>query len=112
MNRAASNVSTYKCEQAPGAFSNHPDATGPLEGTIAREGNPLQLIALGESTVAGIGASTHEHALTGQLALALNTRCGRSLSRGSTQTNADQKRNKLQRDLFPIREIRVNPRLR
>jgi len=57
-----------------------PDATGPLEGTIAGEGDPLRLIALGESTVAGIGASTHEHALTGQLALALNSRCGRGVN--------------------------------
>jgi lysophospholipase L1-like esterase len=57
-----------------------PDAAGPLEGTIAGEGNPLQLIALGESTVAGVGASTHEQALTGQLALALYSRCGRGVN--------------------------------
>lgn len=49
-----------------------PDAGGALEGTVAGEGEPLRLIALGESTVAGIGAATHETALTGQLALALS----------------------------------------
>ncbi len=48
-----------------------PDAAGPLKGTIAGGGEPIQLIAVGESTVAGIGAATHETALTGQLALAL-----------------------------------------
>ena len=48
-----------------------PDAAGPLAGTVAGEGEPLRLIALGESTVAGMGARTHETALTGQLALAL-----------------------------------------
>lgn len=54
-----------------------PDAGAPREGTAAGEGEPLKLIGLGESTVAGIGAATHETALTGQLALAL----GRDLKR-------------------------------
>jgi lysophospholipase L1-like esterase len=49
-----------------------PDAEGPLEGTIAGSGEPINLIAVGESTVAGVGAATHERALTGQLATALN----------------------------------------
>ena len=57
-----------------------PDAGGPLEGTVAGGGEPIQLIAVGESTVAGIGASTHEAALTGQLALALNRRSKRSVN--------------------------------
>lgn len=48
-----------------------PDAAGPLAGTIAGEGEPLRLLALGESTVAGMGARTHETALAGQLALAV-----------------------------------------
>ncbi len=56
-----------------------PDAGGPLEGTVAGEGEPLRLIALGESTVAGIGARTHETALTGQLAQALQRRAQRSV---------------------------------
>jgi lysophospholipase L1-like esterase len=43
-----------------------------LAGIVAGVGEPLRLIALGESTVAGMGARTHEHALAGQLALALN----------------------------------------
>jgi len=49
-----------------------PDAAGTLEGTVAGAGEPIRLIALGESTVAGIGAATHETALTGQLAMALS----------------------------------------
>lgn len=49
-----------------------PDAAGPLEGTLAGAGEPLRLIALGESTVSGMGARTHETALAGQLALAVN----------------------------------------
>jgi len=56
-----------------------PDAAGPLEGTVAGVGEPIQLIAVGESTVAGVGASTHEAALTGQLAQAINRRSKRSV---------------------------------
>lgn len=54
-----------------------PDAAGPLEGTVAGEGDPLRLIAFGESTVAGMGARTHETGLAGQLALALSRDTGR-----------------------------------
>jgi lysophospholipase L1-like esterase len=54
-----------------------PDAGGSLEGTIAGSGEPIRLIALGESTVAGVGAATHETALTGQLAQALSRRSQR-----------------------------------
>ena len=49
-----------------------PDAAGPLQGTTAGNGEPLRLIALGESTVAGVGARTHETALTGELAKVLS----------------------------------------
>jgi lysophospholipase L1-like esterase len=52
-----------------------PDAAGPREGVVSvdsKEGEPLSLIALGESTVAGMGARTHETGLAGQLAFALS----------------------------------------
>ncbi len=49
-----------------------PDAAGPLEGTSAGDGEPLRLIAVGESTVAGVGAHSHKTSLTGQLAQALS----------------------------------------
>jgi lysophospholipase L1-like esterase len=57
-----------------------PGAAGPLEGTVVGAGEPIRLIALGESTVAGIGASTHETALTGQLAMALSRQSKRSVN--------------------------------
>ncbi len=56
-----------------------PDAAGPLTGNVAGEGEPLRLIALGESTVAGVGARTHETGLAGQLSLALSRQIGRSM---------------------------------
>jgi hypothetical protein len=43
-----------------------PEACGASSGLIAGSGQPIRLITLGESTVAGVGATTHEEALTGQ----------------------------------------------
>lgn len=57
-----------------------PDAAGPLEGSVAGEGEPLRLIAFGESTVAGVGAATHATGLAGQLAVALSTQTKRSVT--------------------------------
>jgi lysophospholipase L1-like esterase len=57
-----------------------PDAAGPLEGTVGDGDKPIRLIAVGESTVAGIGAATHETALTGQLAVALSRNAKRSVN--------------------------------
>jgi lysophospholipase L1-like esterase len=57
-----------------------PDAGGPLEGSIIGGGEPIQLIAVGESTVAGIGASTHDTALTGQVARALSEHSNRTVN--------------------------------
>lgn len=50
-----------------------PEATGPLQGRIKRWGPQIELVAVGESTVAGVGAADHRRALTGQLAEALAT---------------------------------------
>jgi len=56
-----------------------PAACGPFSGTISGEGDPLGLIVLGESPVAGIGATTHEFALTGRTASSLARRTKRSV---------------------------------
>ena len=48
-----------------------PDAEGPNSGVATGDGAALRLIIIGESTVAGMGARTHEFALTGQTAAAL-----------------------------------------
>ncbi|SFA72706.1 Lysophospholipase L1 [Amycolatopsis marina] len=55
-----------------------PDAAGPTGGGTGA-GSPLDLLVLGESTVAGVGARDHEEALTGQLASALAERSGRAV---------------------------------
>src|SRR5688572_32862116 len=56
-----------------------PEAAGPTLGTIAGAGRPLRLLVIGESTVAGVGAPDHAHALTGQIAASLATRTGRGV---------------------------------
>jgi lysophospholipase L1-like esterase len=56
-----------------------PGAAGPTVGTIPGEGIPLRLLVVGESTVAGVGAPDHAHALTGQIATALATGTGRTV---------------------------------
>lgn len=57
-----------------------PDADGPRLGKCDGAGEPLGLIAVGESTVAGMGARTHKEALTGQLARALSEQSGRTVN--------------------------------
>jgi lysophospholipase L1-like esterase len=56
-----------------------PEAEGPAGLTGGRE-NPAKLLVLGESTVAGLGARTHEMALGGRFAEGLSKRIGRAVS--------------------------------
>ncbi len=51
-----------------------PPAAGSSAGQIVGSGPSLRLIAVGESTVAGVGVDTHEEALTAQTAAALARR--------------------------------------
>jgi lysophospholipase L1-like esterase len=54
-------------------------AAGPTEGRAAGRGPALRVALLGESTVAGVGASTHEESLAGRTADALARITGRSV---------------------------------
>lgn len=54
-----------------------PDAGGPQQGVCPGGGEPLRLLLVGESTVAGVGVETQREALVGQLAEALAQRLGR-----------------------------------
>jgi len=53
-----------------------PDAAGPTTGRTG-EGDAAKLFVIGESTVAGLGASSHELALAGQFAKNLSQKIGR-----------------------------------
>lgn len=58
-----------------------PPAPGPSSGVcgVDERRRPLRLVAVGESTVAGVGAGSHEEALTGQLAAQLSALTGRTV---------------------------------
>lgn len=56
-----------------------PEASGPTHGRSGSGTPSLSLLVVGESTVAGVGAASHETALTGQLALVLAERVGREV---------------------------------
>ena len=54
-----------------------PDAAGAREGMAGIGDDPAKLWVMGESTVAGLGARDHEHALAGQFAKNLAAHLGR-----------------------------------
>lgn len=57
-----------------------PDASGDTTGISTNgSGQPAELLVLGESTVAGLGASTHEKALAGRFAYELSKKIDRSV---------------------------------
>lgn len=56
-----------------------PDAGGGTTGVIGEGDDPARLFVIGESTVAGLGARSHEVALTGRFAEQLHRRVGRPI---------------------------------
>lgn len=55
-----------------------PDAGGETVGKFGEDEEILNVLAIGESTVAGVGAATHSEALAGQLARHLSLQTGKS----------------------------------
>ncbi len=56
-----------------------PDASGNNAGKSGAESESAKLLVIGESTAAGVGARTHETALTGQFARFLGEKVGKSI---------------------------------
>lgn len=56
-----------------------PDAEGETFGKFGELEKTLNLLTIGESTVAGVGAKTHSEALAGQLAKFLSLKTGKSI---------------------------------
>ena len=56
-----------------------PDAAGETVGRHGAQCEELNILAIGESTVAGVGAANHAEALTGQFAKHLSAATGRSV---------------------------------
>ncbi len=57
-----------------------PDAQGDKTGKYGTYEETVKLFVIGESTVAGVGARTHETALAGQFAKFLSEKIGKSVS--------------------------------
>ena len=56
-----------------------PDAQGDKHGKSGSYEQTVKLLVIGESTVAGLGARTHETALAGQFAKCLSQKIGKSV---------------------------------
>lgn len=56
-----------------------PGAAGPETGVIGDPNGAARLLAIGESTIAGLGAKTHETAFSGQFAKQLGRRIGKGV---------------------------------
>ena len=56
-----------------------PDASGERQGKYGVDEDAARLFVIGESTVAGLGARTHEYALAGQFAKQLSKHIGRTV---------------------------------
>jgi lysophospholipase L1-like esterase len=63
---------------------------------VPRDRAPLRLLAVGDSIVAGVGCSTQDEALTGQLAAALAGRVGRAVAWQAAGENGATARTALQ----------------
>jgi len=63
-----------------------PDAAQPWHGTLPGP-DPLRLLVIGDSTAAGVGASTQDLALPGSLARELSARTGRGVTWSATGRN-------------------------
>ena len=56
-----------------------PDAAGEKSGVVETGGDRAKLFVIGESTVAGLGARTHNEALAGRFAQQLSLRTGKTI---------------------------------
>ncbi len=85
-------------------------AAGPESGLAGAgfEGEPLRLLLIGESTVAGVGASCLDFALAGQLAGALASRLGRPVAWRACGENGITAHEALERLLPRVAEAPVD----
>lgn len=77
-----------------------PGAEGDERGTTSGTGEPLKLLVIGESTVAGIGIPTHRAGLSGQFSEALAAKFGRPVEWLAIGKNGVTARRTIE-ELFP-----------
>lgn len=56
-----------------------PEASENLTSSLVGNGETIQLLTLGESTIAGVGVTDHTHGITGQLAKTLHISSGKTI---------------------------------
>lgn len=78
-----------------------PDAAGEPAGRTGTGAPEVSLLAIGESTVAGLGATTHETALTGQFAKCLSGKIGKEVRWRAIGKNGVTAKRTLE-DLVPL----------
>ena len=78
-----------------------PDAAGPNAGTAGAGASEAELLVIGESTVAGLGARTHETALAGTFAGELTKRIGKRVNWTAIGKNGVTARRTI-RELVPL----------
>lgn len=79
-----------------------PEASGPRNGVQAGTGEPLVLLAVGESPVAGVGVMVQEEAITAQLAVALAESTGRTVHWNACGRNGATVRDAIQELLVTV----------
>src|SRR5215218_8520137 len=57
-----------------------PDAAGPKTGRVGDGPDSVEMLAIGESTIAGLGAKTHQSAFAGQFAKQLSERIEKAVN--------------------------------
>lgn len=86
-----------------------PDAAGETVGKYGKHDKSINLLAIGESTVAGVGAKTHNEALTGQFAKHLSHTTDKSVRWHALGTSGITIKRTLQELVpnFPVEKIDV-----
>lgn len=72
-------VLVYQGRRVRATTPRLPEAPGPRTGQIAGAGAGVELLVLGESPAAGVGAADHQEALAGQVARTLAAQTGRAV---------------------------------
>ena len=74
-------VMYFQGKRIKASVPNLPEAKGTAGIAVANSEHSMNLLTIGESTIAGVGVETHEEGFTGTLAkeLAKKVRCQRSL---------------------------------
>jgi lysophospholipase L1-like esterase len=87
-----------------------PEAEGPREGQVGSGPRPIRVLIAGDSSAAGVGVSTQEHAFAGHFTRTLHRRTGRAVRwrlRARSGLTTKQVHDLLMADPPPVADIAV-----